>query len=143
MSSDIQLDHKTFKAIEAHCTQGDLHTESDEFDQALAEYAQAWALLPDPQRAWEAATWIKIAMADVYFFSGRFDEAEAALDFALTCPGGLANPYLELRMGQVLFEKGALDEARECLANALAQAGEEIFEGEDAKYLACAAGARP
>jgi tetratricopeptide (TPR) repeat protein len=138
MSADIQLDGKLFKAIEAHCAQGDLHTEVDAFELALAEYEKAWALLPDPQRAWEVATWIKIAIADVYFFSGRLTEAETALDFALTCPGGLANPYLELRMGQVLFERGETGEARECLANVLAAVGEEIFEGEDEKYLSLA-----
>lgn len=138
MSSDIQLDAKLYQTISQHCEQGDRHTEVDEFDQALSEYAQAWALLPDPQRAWEAATWIKIAIADVHFFAGRYQEAEAALDFALTCPGGLANPYIDLRMGQVLLELGQLDEARACLRDAYAAAGAEIFEGEEAKYLAAA-----
>jgi tetratricopeptide (TPR) repeat protein len=143
MSAEPQLDSALFKTIEAHCKQGDLHTEADAFDLALAEYEQAWALLPDPQRAWEAATWIKIAIADALFFAGRHAAAEEALDFALTCPGGLANPYLELRMGQVLFEQGEIGEAGECLANALEAAGEEIFDGEDDKYLALARKARP
>ncbi|WP_215782602.1 tetratricopeptide repeat protein [Paludibacterium sp. B53371] len=136
MSSDIRLDAKVYQAIEQHCTQGDHFTETDELALALDEYARAWALLPDPQRAWEAATWIKIAMADVHFFAGRFAEAEAELDYALTCPGGLGNAYIDLRMGQVLFEQGQLEEARECLRDALDAAGEEIFDGEDDKYLA-------
>lgn len=138
MSADIQLDRKVFQAIEAHCAQGDHYTEADALDLALAEYEQAWALLPDPQRAWEVATWIKIAIADAFFFADRFAEAEAALDFALTCPGGLDNPYIDLRMGQVLYEQGEREEAQVCLADALAAAGEEIFEGEDDKYLALA-----
>jgi tetratricopeptide (TPR) repeat protein len=138
MASEILLDGRVYQAIQQHCTLGDQHTETDELELALAEYDQAWALLPDPQRAWEVATWIKIAIADVHFFAGRFPEALAELDYALTCPGGLTNPYIALRMGQSLYEMGRRLEARDCLLDALAAAGEEIFEGEDDKYLALA-----
>lgn len=136
MPSDIQLDAKTYQAIEQDCTEGDRLTEADDLDAALQAYRQAWARLPDPQRAWEAATWIKIAIADVHFFAGRFSESLAELDFALTCPGGLSNPYVALRMGQCLFELGQEEEARACLADALEAAGEEIFDGEAPQYLA-------
>ncbi|MBV8049273.1 MAG: tetratricopeptide repeat protein [Paludibacterium sp.] len=138
MSSDIQLDAKTYQAIAHHCEDGDRLTEADQLDEALAAYRRAWDLLPDPQRAWEVATWIKVAIADVHFFAARFDEAIAELDYALTCPGGLSNPYIALRMGQALWELGQADEARECLRDALAAAGAEIFDGEDGKYLALA-----
>ncbi|WP_133680901.1 tetratricopeptide repeat protein [Paludibacterium purpuratum] len=138
MSSDIQLDAKTYQAIEQRCEAGDRLTESDDLAAALVAYQEAWDLLPDPKRAWEAATWIKIAIADAHFFAGQFDAAVAELDFALTCPGGLINPYIDLRMGQCLLELGQTDEARECLSDALAEAGEEIFEGEESKYLALA-----
>lgn len=134
MSSDLKLDDAVYQAIEQHCAAGDRHTEADECDLALAEYRQAWALLPDPQRAWEAATWIQIAMADACFFAGRFDDAEQALEFAMTCPGGMGNPYVDLRLGQVLFEQGDLDAARECLQRAYEAGGEELFEDEDSKY---------
>ncbi|WP_028535700.1 hypothetical protein [Paludibacterium yongneupense] len=134
MSSDIKLDAKVYQAIEQHCEQGDRHTEAGEYEPALAEYASAWNLLPDPQRAWEAATWIQIAIADAHFFAGRFPEAELALEFAQTCPGGLGNPYVDLRLGQVFFEQGDVRAARECLLRAYQAGGEELFEGEDDKY---------
>lgn len=134
MSSDIKLDAKLYQEIEHCCAQGDGYTEAGEFDLALAEYARAWALLPDPQRAWEAATWIQIAIADACFFAARYPEAERALEFAQTCPGGLGNPYVDLRQGQVLFEQGEIEAARECLRRAFLAGGEELFEDEDDKY---------
>lgn len=134
MSSEIKLEDKVYQAIEQHCDEGDRLTEADECDLALAEYHKAWALLPEPQRAWEAATWIQIAIADACFFEGRFQEAEQALEYAQTCPGGLGNAYLDLRMGQVLFELDDLEAARECLRRAWQSGGEELFEGEDDKY---------
>ena len=134
MTSDIKLDARVYQTIEQHCEQGDQHTEAGRYDAALAEYAQAWALLPDPQRAWEAATWIQIAIADACFFAGRYPQAETALEYAQTCPGGLGNPYVDLRLGQVLFELGERDAAQECLRRAWEAGGEELFEGEDDKY---------
>jgi tetratricopeptide (TPR) repeat protein len=134
MSSDLKLDNQVYQAIERHCTEGDRLTEAGDFELALAEYQQAWALLPDPQRAWEAATWIKIAIADACFFAERYVEAEEALSFAQTCPGGLGNPYVDLRLGQVLFEQGETEAARECLERAYQEGGEPLFEGEDDKY---------
>jgi tetratricopeptide (TPR) repeat protein len=134
MSSELKLDNRVYQAIEQHCIEGDRLTEAGDFDPALAEYHQAWALLPDPQRAWEAATWIQIAIADACFFAERYQDAELALEYAQTCPGGLGNPYVDLRLGQVLFEQGEQDAARECLERAYQAGGEPLFEGEDEKY---------
>lgn len=134
MSADIKLDPQIYQAIEQHCATGDQHVENDQCDLALAEYNQAWALLPHPQRTWEASTWIQISIADACFFAGRFEQAEQALSYAQTCPGGLGNPYVDLRLGQVLFEQGDLEAARECLARAYQAGGEPLFEGEDDKY---------
>jgi tetratricopeptide (TPR) repeat protein len=134
MASEIKLDDSVYQAIEQHCTEGDRLTEAGDFDPALAEYHKAWALLPDPQRAWEAATWIQIAIADACFFAARFQEAEHALAYAQTCPGGLGNPYIDLRLGQVLFELNEMDAACECLRRAYEAGGEELFEDEEDKY---------
>jgi len=134
MSSDIKLDDRVYQIIEQYCTEGDRLTEAGECDLALAEYGKAWALLPEPQRAWEAATWIKIAIADACYFADRFLDAQQALEYAQTCPGGLGNPYLELRLGQVLFELGHGEAASESLRRAYQAGGEELFDGEDEKY---------
>jgi hypothetical protein len=53
----------------------------------------------------------------------------------MTCPGGLGNPFLHLRFGQILFESGDHDLAADELIRAYMGAGDEIFENEDPKYL--------
>jgi tetratricopeptide (TPR) repeat protein len=134
MASELIMDKAVYQLIEQHCAQGDAHTEADAFELALASYQQAWSLLPDPVRVWEAATWIQIAIADVYFFSARYAEAEQALEYAQTCPGGMGNPYVDMRLGQVLLEQGEQEAAHECLLRAYQSGGEELFDGEEQKY---------
>jgi tetratricopeptide (TPR) repeat protein len=134
MTSEIKLDDKIYQAVEQLCAEGDRLTEADECDLALAEYQQAWSLLPEPVRSWEVATWIQIAIADACFFAERYAQAKQALSFALTCPGGPGNPYIDLRMGQVLFELGEMQLAHEYLRRAYQSGGAELFEGEDDKY---------
>jgi hypothetical protein len=49
----------------------------------------AWMLVPEPQNKWEASTWILAATADAYFLSGFNTSALEALQYAMTCPGGV------------------------------------------------------
>ena len=53
----------------------------------------------------------------------------------MTCPGGLGNPFLHLRLGQVLLDQGHDDLAADELMRAYMGAGAEIFESEDGRYL--------
>lgn len=109
--------------------------EQEDLEGALAEYLKAWNLIPEPQSDWEASTWVIAAMADCYFFLGDDQEARRALEYAMTCPDGIDNAFLHLRLGQVLFELEELDEAADELMTAYKGEGKEIFEPEDAKYL--------
>ena len=45
----------------------------------------------------------------------------------ITCPGGAANPFLHLRLGQCAFGKNSMDEAAEHLARAYMLEGAESF----------------
>jgi hypothetical protein len=51
-------------------------------------------------------------------------------------PDALGNPFLHLRLGQCRFELGDLDRAADELARAYMADGEDVFDGEDPKYLA-------
>jgi hypothetical protein len=62
--------------------------------------------------------------------------AYKALEYATTCPGAIGNPFLHLRFGQVLFDRGELDRAADELIRAYALEGEEIFANDDPRYLA-------
>lgn len=93
-------------------------------------------MLPDPKEQWPAALWILAAIGDANFLSGDFKAGRDNLSTAMRCPGGIGNPFVHLRLGECQFEIGNHDRAADELTRALMGGGEEIFDGEDPKYLA-------
>ncbi|WEK07294.1 MAG: tetratricopeptide repeat protein [Candidatus Pseudomonas colombiensis] len=98
--------------------------------------ARAWELIPQPKENWEAATWVLAAIADALYLSGDLAAARDTLEHAMHCPDALGNPFLHLRLGQVLFDSGAPDQAADQLMRAYMGAGAAIFAEEDPRYLA-------
>lgn len=133
---ELELDEAIHARITQLCDVGSSLMEQEKYFEALTEFRKAWELIPDPPNDWHAATWILAAMVDCYLPLGKFDWAKEALQYAMTCPGGLGNPYLHLRFGEALFELGELDDAADELMRAYMSEGRELFEDEDPKYLA-------
>jgi hypothetical protein len=133
--SHLELDAKLHSAIEELCSNGDKFADAQVFESAIAEYNKAWELIPDPKNNWEASTWVLAAIADSAFFAGYKTTAREALEYAMTCPGAIGNPFLHLRYGQVLFDVSELDISADELMRAYMAEGKNIFEGEDPKYL--------
>ncbi len=121
--------------VDKLCREGDRFAGIDQFDDAIEKYQAAWDLLPAPQQQWPAATWILLSVGDAYFWLKDFHDGATFLLEALDCPNGDSNPYLLLRLGQCLLESGRLDEAANALEEAFRLGGNELFDGEDPKYL--------
>ena len=134
-NNQIELDEKMHEAIKAWCATGDQLASEQKYEEAIAEYNKAWGLIPEPKNDWEASTWILAAIADACFLSGYMTSARKALQYAMTCPGAIGNPFLHMRYGQVLYELGKLDDAADELMRAYMGAGDDIFVSEDSKYL--------
>ena len=130
-----ELDSATHDAIKNHSAKGDELAAAKAFEEAIAEYNKAWALVPNPKNEWNASTWILAAIADAAFLSGYQTSAREALQYAMTCPQALGNPFLHLRYGQVLLDAGELDAAADELMRAYMSEGPEIFAAEDSRYL--------
>lgn len=109
--------------------------ERAEFTKALSLYDQAWDLLPPPKNPWEACLWLTAAQADCLYFLARFPEARERLQDALKLPGGIANTFVHLRLGEVEFELGNLDSAADHLMRAHAVGGPELLAAEPPRYL--------
>ncbi|WP_454733430.1 MULTISPECIES: tetratricopeptide repeat protein [Cupriavidus] len=135
MSNSFELDASTHEAIKTLCAAGDRLAETRSYEAAIAEYNKAWLLVPEPKSEWQASTWILAAIADACFLSGYKTSAREALQFAMTCPGAVGNPFLHLRLGQVLLDGGDEDGAANELMRAYMGGGLEIFAPEDAHYL--------
>lgn len=110
--------------------------EAEAWEDAVAAYNKAWELVPAPRNDWNASTWILAAIADACFLGGFKTSAREALEYAMTCPGAVGNPFLHLRLGQVLLDAGQEDRAADELMRAYMGVGEEIFGAEDGRYLA-------
>lgn len=135
-SNNLELDEEKYLEITRLCKSGDNLAEVKKFEEAISEYNKAWKIVPNPKNNWEASTWILTAIADACFLSGKNKSARQALEYALTCPGGLGSAFIHLRFGQILFDSGELDAAADELMRAYMGAGEDIFERDDPKYMA-------
>jgi tetratricopeptide (TPR) repeat protein len=133
--SQEELDPATHDAIKAHSAKGDEFAAAQAFEEAIAEYDKAWALLPNPKNEWNASTWILAAIADAAFLAGYKTSAREALQYAMTCPGAIGNLFLHLRYGQILMDAGELDAAANELMRAYMAEGSGIFAAEDPRYL--------
>ena len=114
--------------------QGNGLAEAQSFGEARAAWQRAWDLLPEPREQWEAAAWLLTAVGDAYFLEGRHADALEHLQRAVACPGGLGNPFLHLRLGQVQFELGNRPRAKDELARAFMGGGDQLFSNENPKY---------
>lgn len=132
----MELDDTLHERIKRHCADGDAHSAVGRFREALQEYNSAWKLVPEPKKEWNASTWILGAIGDAAFQGGWAKPARDALEYAMHCPEAIGNPYLHLRLGQVLFDADEHDRAADELMRAYLGAGEEIFSTEDDRYLA-------
>jgi tetratricopeptide (TPR) repeat protein len=138
--SDAELPDELYATVKRLCGKGDSLAESGQFEDAIATYNDAWELIPDPRNKWGASTWILAAIGDAAFLGGFKQSAVKALRYALHCPGGLENPFIHLRFGQVLFDQGEHDDAADELARAYMGAGKDIFAKQDRRYLDFLAG---
>lgn len=136
MSNDLELDTATLEQIKSLCAAGDSLANDAKYQQAIEEYNKAWELVPNPKNEWEASTWILVAIADAAFLGGYRTTARECLEYSLTCPGGLGNPFVHMRYGQLLLDAGEADHAADELMRAYMGGGADVFRLEDPKYLA-------
>jgi tetratricopeptide (TPR) repeat protein len=131
-----QLSEQTHQMITQLARRGNDLANSGDYLGAKEVYWKAFDLLPDPKTNWEATTWILGSIGDMWFLLGDFDKAYQAFSDAVRCPGGIGNPFIHLRLGEIAFEKGEQARALDELTRAYAIGGPEAFAKEDPKYFA-------
>lgn len=131
--SDDELSDELYEKILDLTEKGDEFCEDEEWKKAIKCFEKALALVPEPKDDWETSTWIYAALADAYFFWGKYEESLYQLNQALMCPDGLGNPFITLRLAQCNYELGNMKKADEYFFEAYMLEGMEIFKRED-KY---------
>ncbi|MGO4262033.1 tetratricopeptide repeat protein [Lysobacter sp. TAB13] len=134
-SQPLQMDDTVYNHLNRLCEAGNQLTEQGRFDAAVTQFNDAWELVPEPKKDWEASTWILTAIGDCYFHLRDLKSARSVLEYAMQCPGGVGNPFIHLRLGQVLLDTGEADAAADQLMRAYMGAGAELFAAEDPEYL--------
>jgi tetratricopeptide (TPR) repeat protein len=131
-----ELSDADYAHIQVLCAEGDALADAQDYQDALQKYWSAFDLIPEPREQWEATLWVLVAIGDANYLGGDFEAGRDNLSNTMRCEGALGNPFIHLRLGQCQFELGNLDRAADELTRAYGVAGEEIFLGEDPKYLA-------
>ena len=131
-----RLPKKTSDQIDALCEAGNQLMAAGDFVSARRKFTEALQLVPDPKTEWEATTWVIASIGDAHFQQGNFEMAGRAFRDAVRCPGGLGNPFIHLRLGEVAFEAGDHARAADDLARAYMAGGRDAFADEDPKYFA-------
>jgi len=99
-----ELPDEIYTKIEKWSEEGNNFFEQEQFTQALGKYEAALQLVPEPKLDWEASTWLYTSIGDVHFSEEIFDKAKDSYYNALNCPDGIHNPYINLSLGQTLYE---------------------------------------
>lgn len=131
----MELPEDIYARVTQLSEQGDALAAGGQLDEAESKYRDALGLLPKPLSQWEAATWLFTALGDLYFDREDYETACNFFASAVLSPDGLGNPFIHLRLGQCRFELGEEAAAQDELSRAYMGGGEELFQGDDPKYL--------
>lgn len=131
----MELDDDIYEKILKFSEKGDQYLEKLNFSKAILNYTKALELVPLPKQDWDASTWLYTAIGDAYFIDERYEEAITQYYNALNCPEGIDNPYINLKLGEGLFEISDMEKAKEYLLRAYMLDGYQIFNEEDDKYI--------
>jgi tetratricopeptide (TPR) repeat protein len=129
-----ELDEKVYAKVLRRCARMNGLFEARDYQGALREAHRALTLLPEPRGQWQAATALLAGAGDALFMLGRYAEARVTFREAVSCPDGLGNAFIHLRLGQLEFELGNTEQAKNELARAYMSGGDEVFANEDPKY---------
>lgn len=130
LSEDIQ------DALEELCDQGNEAMDEGEFQEAVAFFEQALAILPAPAEEWEPYGWLQAALGDAYYGMREYARALEYFHNAYTFAGpDEVSPFVLLRFGQCYRRLHDAKNATEYLLRAYMLEGEDVF-AEDAEDFA-------
>ncbi len=116
------------------CADGYRLYDSGDYRLALRAFYQAWLLIPKPQTDYTEAGWVLTAIGDTYFRLGQYETGSESLQSALCCPEADKSAFLQLRLGQCLWQLARQPEARKFLFHAYKMAGDSILDSEEPCY---------
>jgi hypothetical protein len=126
----------THTKVQKLLKKGDKFLDAESYQLAKVEYLKALELLNnDHTESNQDCKDVLLALIDVFFLDGCFQDCIEYSDMYLENSNGQINAILALRLGQSLYETEDLKGSWEYLSRAYMMGGYQLFEGEDRKYL--------
>jgi tetratricopeptide (TPR) repeat protein len=110
---------------------------------AIDKYKEALSLLPKPVNQWKYIWVLLPQIAENYWLNakfndgkgGGFQEALAVFSEIMKIEGAVGDETYHLRIGQIRYELGQIEKAKDELLRAYLIGGKEIFMNIDNKYF--------
>ena len=106
-----------------------------DYTKSINEYKKGLEMLKDPIHESEYALMFFAGIGECYFLQRDYQNALVYYLESIKSHGGLGDPMLHFRLGQIRFELNDLSKAKDELIRAYMGSGEIIFQGEDPKYF--------
>jgi tetratricopeptide (TPR) repeat protein len=103
---------------------------------SIDEYHNALDLIGQNVKKSKHAVMLYSGIGEVYFLQQKWEEALEYYGNAVQSEGGLGEPLIHLRLGQLRYELDQKEKAKDELLRAYMGGGEKYFEDENPKYLA-------
>jgi len=126
----MELPDDIYEQVEILSEAGNDAADDDDFEEAVAQWEQALALLPEPATQWEAYVWLKASIGDGYYHLDDFASAKSHLYDALNGPDGHESSFVHYLLGKTLIRLDD-DKGVESLLKAYMLEGVDIFDSDD------------
>ncbi len=125
------MDDELPDAVHAHITtlseRGNIRMEAGLYDQAIAAWEEALAVVPEPKALWDASLWLNASIGDALRSKGDIPAALERFEIATRCADGATNPFVLFSLGACHLDLGQKDQAVDPLLRAYMLEGDEIF----------------
>lgn len=105
------------------------------YQESIKEYQKGLDLLGEQVMKSKYAVMFFSGIGEAYFLEKQWEDALEYYGYAVKSEGGLGEPLIHLRLGQLRFELGQMEKAKDELMRAYMGGGNIMFEGEDSKYF--------
>lgn len=126
-----ELEQEIIKTVEA----GNVLDETQQHEQSLIYYDQAWGMLPEPKTDWEVASWIASCHANAHMDLGQYALAKPWAEISLQTRGSDIDSGPLIELGIVCMRLEQHDEAYSYLHRAYEYGKERAFQGRSGDVL--------
>jgi len=121
--------------VKQHIANARMLERDNKINEAIDAYEAAYELIPEPKETSKLTMIVLCNIGEIHFLQGQWDLALEEYTDAVKCKEGLGNPKIHMRLGQLQYEIGNIERAKDELMRAYMGEGDTYFVDEDPKYF--------